>query len=370
MSDIRTLTMPKWGLSMSEGRINSWLKDVGDEIAVGEEIVEVESEKIAGAMEAAFAGVLRRQVAEEDDILPVGALLGIVADADVSDADIDSAVEEFLANYVPPSKDDEEAEAAPEKIEIAGKRLRYLKRGEDGEPVILIHGFGGDLNNWLFNHEALASNHEVYALDLPGHGESVKDVGEGSLDTLASTVLAFMKTLGIEAAHLIGHSMGGAVCLSLADRAPERVLSLVLISSAGLGPNINGDYIDNFVEALDRRSLKPLMTELFADKSLVTRQLVEDILKYKRLEGVTDALRILAVNMFADGHQQMTYEQVPGSLGKPVLVIWGAEDRVIPASHAPRAEGQVRVEILAGQGHMVQMEAANEVNRLIGSLLG
>jgi len=369
MSEIHMLTMPKWGLSMKEGKVNEWLKGVGDPIEVGEEIVEVESEKIAGAVEASVAGVMRRQLAHDEDVLPVGGLLGVVAGAEVPDADIDAAVAEFQANFVPPSDDEEESGPAPEKIEVAGRRIRYMKHGDGGRPLIRVHGFGGDLNNWLFNHEALAGDRAVYALDLPGHGESSKDVGDGSLDMLTDTLLAFMDALGIEAAHLAGHSMGGAVCLNLADKAPQRVESLILICSAGLGEEINGAYIDGFVAAQDRRSLKPLLGELFADTSLVTRQLVDDMLKYKRIEGVAEALASLAGAMFADGRQRAMLSGVPQALGKPVLVIWGGDDHIIPVAHAPQAAGQLRVEVLPGQGHMVQMEAASEVNRLIQHFL-
>ncbi|MCB1889775.1 MAG: acetoin dehydrogenase dihydrolipoyllysine-residue acetyltransferase subunit [Rhodocyclaceae bacterium] len=370
MSAIHMLTMPKWGLSMKKGKVNEWLKGVGDGIEPGEEIVEVESEKIAGAVEASVAGVLRRQLAGDEDVLPVGGLLGVVADADVADSEIDAAVAAFLADFVPPSDDEEESGPAPEKIEVVGRRIRYLKHGDGGQPLVLIHGFGGDLNNWLFNHEALAGDRAVYALDLPGHGESAKDVGDGSLSMLADTVLAFMDAVGIDSAHLAGHSMGGAVCLDIARRAPARVDSLILIGSAGLGDEINGSYLEGFVAAGDRRSLKPLLGELFADTSLVTRQLVDDMLKYKRLEGVGTALATLAGQLFPGGRQAQVMAGVPAALGKPVLVIWGEGDRIIPVAHAPSAGGQLRVEVLAGQGHMVQMEAANEVNRLIGHFLG
>ena len=77
---------------MQEGKVNLWLKEVGDTIDPGEEIIEVESEKISGAVEASVSGVLRRQVAQPDEVLPVGALLGIVAEKGASDADIDADI--------------------------------------------------------------------------------------------------------------------------------------------------------------------------------------------------------------------------------------------------------------------------------------
>lgn len=369
MSEITLVTMPKWGLSMEQGKVNCWLKQLGEPVKRGDEVIEVESEKIAGAVEAAADGILRRQLAAAEDTLPVGGLLGVIAAADVAEADIDAAVAQALADFQPAGGSDEAVAAAPERIQLGERSIRYLKRGEGGTPVVLVHGFGGDLNNWLFNHEALAGARAVYALDLPGHGESSKDVGSGSLDELASVLLDFLAALDIEHANLVGHSMGAAVAMTAAVRAPERIASLTLVCGAGLGPEIDGDYIEGFVGAANRNAIKPHLMKLFGDASLVTRQLVDDIMKYKRIEGVDAALRRLAAMLFADGRQATVLGGELAALGKPVLIIWGEADQIIPPAHALRYPGIAQVEVIAGKGHMVQMEAAAEVNRLIAQFL-
>ncbi|MDX1607030.1 MAG: acetoin dehydrogenase dihydrolipoyllysine-residue acetyltransferase subunit, partial [Candidatus Competibacterales bacterium] len=290
--------------------------------------------------------------------------------ASVPDAEIDAYIEEFNANFTPAAEAEEETGPADQFIEAGGRRRRYARQGEGGATVLLIHGFGGDLDNWLFNIQALAEHHTVYALDLPGHGQSDKTVDEPSLAGLAASVQAFMDAVGIDRAHLVGHSLGGAVALQLARERPESVESLALIGSAGLGPEINRGYIDGFVAANSRRELKPHARQLFADPGLVTRQLLEDLLKFKRLDGVDRALRSLAEGLF-DGERQRERSGEgfdPG--GRPLLVVWGREDAIIPAAHAEHAPAGARVEIIDSAGHMVQMEAANRVNALLLEHLG
>ncbi len=369
MPAIHSITVPKWGLSMEKGRLTAWHRKLGDVVSSGDEICDIETDKISGGLEVNVGGVLRRQLAQEGDELPVGALVAVVADAEVAEAEVDAVVAAFQASFVPAAAAGAGEGAQPQKIEIGGRRIRYLKRGEGGEPVLLLHGFGGDLGNWLFNHDALAEGRVVYAIDLPGHGESSKDVGAGTLDELAAVVAAFLETLGVESAHLVGHSLGGAVALAMASSTPKRVRSLSLICSAGLGREINAGYIEGFVRATTRNALKPCVAQLYADETLVTRQLVDDLLKYKRLEGVDAALRKLADNLFPGGTQASLFRDALASTKIPVLVIWGARDRIIPASHADGLPGQVKVEVLPDAGHMVQMEAAGAVNRLLASFI-
>lgn len=92
---IRALTMPKFGLTMKEGKVVKWSAAEGDVLARGDEVADIETDKITNALEAPVAGVLRRQVAAEGTTLPVGALIGVMASADVADAQIEAFVSDF-----------------------------------------------------------------------------------------------------------------------------------------------------------------------------------------------------------------------------------------------------------------------------------
>jgi len=232
--------------------------------------------------------------------------------------------------------------------------------------ILLVHGYGGDRNSWLFLQEPLAAKYRVYALDLPGHGTSAKDVGEGTLGVLAGAVTGVLDALGAGRAHLVGHSMGGAVALAVAARDPGRVASLTLIAPSGFGSEINAGYLRGFADAKTRRELKPVVGQLFADESLVTRQLVDDLLAYKRLDGVDEALHAL-LSTLLDGDVQRgdsaaSLAAVGGTV--PVTVVWGRADQVIPAAQAESVAGAVRC-VIDGAGHMPQMERPAEVQAAI-----
>ncbi len=256
--------------------------------------------------------------------------------------------------------------------EVGGLRVRYADRGFGDSVVLLLHGFGGDLDNWMFNLDSLAEKHRLLALDLPGHGQSVKTNVDPSLSGMATFVRKFLDVLSVSSVHVVGHSMGGAIAMQLASDSPETVKSLGLICSAGLGPDINSDYLRGFVEAQSQQELKLVLQQLFADESLVNLQLVNDLLNYKRIDGVEATLNALSETLISAGEQTFLTDNIVAS-GIPVLVIWGKQDRIIPVSHAQNysaAGGScVEVEIFDSAGHMVQMEKAYEVNRSLLNFL-
>ncbi len=373
---IQTVTMPKWGLSMKSGKVMAWLVEEGEEISPGMDLADIETDKIAGTLESAQQGVLRRIIAPTGADVPVSGVIAVVAPAEVPDDEIDAVVakaqEDLAAGIV-----EEEAGPVQATVEAGGRTISYATLGEGEEVIVLVHGYGGDKNSWLFLTEPLAAGPDaaggrtVHALDLPGHGASSKDVGDGSLDVLVEVVIGFLDALDIPAAHLGGHSLGGAVVSAVALQAPSRVRSLTLMAPAGFSTDIDADYVRGFAEASSRREVKPMLAKLFASEDLVTRQLVDDVLKYKRLDGVEAALRALQGTLLADGGagsgQALDLAGRVAGLDLPVTVVWGAADRIIPPPST--APGPWPLRVVEGSGHMVHMESPHEVLEVIEGVI-
>ena len=123
-------------------------------------------------------------------------------------------------------------------IEIHGHRVGY-RSGGSGPVIVLIHGMAGSSATWRFVMPALAEHFTVVAPDLVGHGESEKPRGDYSLGAFASGVRDLLLALGHERATLVGQSLGGGVAMQFAYQFPERCERLVLVSSGGLGDEVN-----------------------------------------------------------------------------------------------------------------------------------
>ena len=369
-SGITSVAMPKWGLSMRSGKITDWVVAEGDPVAPGDDLADIETEKITGTLEADAGGIVRRVIATVGEDVPVGAAIALIAPPDVPDAVLDDLAARARAVIDAGLPEDEGAGPAVETVEAGGRKISYAGAGDSGDVVLLVHGYGGDRNSWLFLQEPLAARHRVYALDLPGHGTSAKDVGDGSVDLLADAVLGVLDAVGSDRAHLVGHSLGGAVVLAAAARSPGRIASLTLFAPAGFGPSINAGYVRGFAAAQTRRELKPLVGQLFADEQLVTRQVVDDLLAYKRLDGVDAALAALAETLLDGDEQRIDSAAAVRALGEvvPVTVVWGSADRIIPAEQASSVAAVApgaAVRVIDGAGHMPHMERPAEAQAAV-----
>lgn len=366
--NIDPILMPKWGLAMEEGMLVEWQVEEGDEIEKGQEIADIETTKITNAFESPISGRLRRFVTMDGETVPVGFLLAVCAEDDVDDADIDGFVRDFKDNFV--LEEAAAGAAAPETVEIMpGQSIRYMTMGSGGaEPILFVHGFGGGFDNWMLNQEALSEDFQTYAVDLPGHGGSTKQVGDGALASMTDMLHSFMTVMKIERAHLVGHSMGGGIALDLATRYPSQVASLSLIAPVGFGPDINMDYVNGFITQTRARKLREVIELLVDDPTGISPDMIEEIIKYKRLDGVGPALELLRDQIMPDGRQATLLNDRLDDLVVPTQVFWGQNDKIIPASHAEGLPDRIQVKVYDDTGHMPHMERANEVNALISAI--
>ena len=358
MSSIFAVKMPKWGLSMEEGTITHWYSAVGDTVVEGADFVDIETSKISNTLEVTTGGHLRRLVAELDVVYPCGALLAVIADEDVPDAEIDS----FIASYVVEESDDEADQVAEPTAEYAmvnALRLRYLVSGEGENVVLFLHGFGGDLDNWQFVQPLVAQNRLTVALDFPGHGQSVKDVSSlDNIESIVDLVADFLLLKDYEQVHVVGHSMGGAIALLLAKRHPGLVEKLTLLAPVSASQSVRADYLHGFIKAGRRRDMEQVIRMLFGDGDLVQRAMLDDLLQYKRMDGVPEALKHFANILLSDATGACL--DGLGPLSQSISVLRGDKDEIVEATIA----GDItvnRYDILKGVGHMPHMEAIPEV---------
>ncbi|MEN5299512.1 acetoin dehydrogenase dihydrolipoyllysine-residue acetyltransferase subunit [Brucella sp. TWI559] len=232
----------------------------------------------------------------------------------------------------------------------------WLREGEAGRlPVVLIHGFAADLNSWRGLFAGVSLGHPILALDLPGHGNSPRVVPE-SIDDIAASVEATLAALGVTSCLLVGHSLGGAVATVTASRGVIDVRSLLLISSGGLGPQVNAAFINGLIGAKSEASIVPWLKLLVADESHLTKPFINATIAQAADAELRETQGAIGARFFADGTQTFDVRSSIATLAMPVRLIFGAQDRVIPVAHAHGLPGKVGVHIFAGCGHMPQIE--------------
>ena len=234
MGELIKVTMPKWGLSMKEGTVSDWIVEEGDEIEKGQEIVEIETDKIANVLESPGSGILQKIVAHSGEVLPVAALIGVITDGAVSDDEISAFIEQENAAAAAAAVDE-----APDPLTISkvfeweGLNIRYID-SEDGEdPLICLHGFGGDKNNWQFNLAALAPNRRVLAPDFPSHGDSTVSAEHSSPLAYAQDGLCDDQSVGVGASGSGGSFDGRASGLAGGPGESGEGRSIDLVGASG-----------------------------------------------------------------------------------------------------------------------------------------
>jgi pimeloyl-ACP methyl ester carboxylesterase len=264
-------------------------------------------------------------------------------------------------------------------VKVGNINTRFWQAGDKGSAVVLVHGLGGFIENWVNNINVLAQRHRVYAMDLVGFGRSDKTPLVKDIYALVQFISDFMDTQDIRQASLVGNSMGGGLVLQFALQFPQKVVKLVLVDNAGMGRDVIIDFrvcsLPFLGEFLIRPSLKgteKLWKEIVYDPALVTPDLVKMGYELGSLPGAYESLLIVlraGINLW--GQRADLTKSLLKDLGKiaaPTIIFWGRQDRIIPAAHAQIAASKIpgaELHIFDCCGHMPMFEHPNEFNKTV-----
>lgn len=268
-------------------------------------------------------------------------------------------------------------------VRVGPINTRYWVQGE-GMPVILVHGLGGSATGWLLSFDSISTQHRVYALDLIGHGKTdTPNLSQFQFQDLVEFLCEFISILGIESAHLVGHSMGGAITLQFAIQYPERARKLVLVDSGGLGKEVGfllrlasvpvlGDLVTSWTYTSDVNKFGKNLRSSSAHPDFITDELIQNIFAVEQSSAqYKSTLKILRMCIDTRGQKQKLYEPILhqlSSLTNPTLVIWGQQDELLPLKHGELACRQIpsaRLEIIDPCGHTPMFDQPKIFNRLV-----
>jgi pimeloyl-ACP methyl ester carboxylesterase len=263
-------------------------------------------------------------------------------------------------------------------ISIDNINTRYWQMGDRGSTIILLHGGNGSIEFWLYNLPTLAAHHRVYAFDMVGSGKSDYPDRSYSLADQADFLCGFMNALKIDKATLIGNSMGGGVALEFTKLYPDRVDKLVLVDSMGFGKEISlGIRLITLPAVVSllrpgRWMIPAMLRSNFYDGKQLPPEWIEfryPIFAIPKRNLVI--LRIGQSNFNLAGVLPQVYRPILDSLpniSQPTLIIWGEDDRIIPAKHAYIAAAGIpnsQLHIFPDCGHHPYLEYPAKFDRLV-----
>ena len=258
------------------------------------------------------------------------------------------------------------------RVTVGELDIAYLKNIEanNGDTIVLVHGFAANKDNWTRMASELTDNFNVYAIDLPGHGDSSKPMDLGyRLEQQVSHLARILKALNIESMHMMGNSMGGAITALYTATYPEQIETAVLFNPAGileypseltdlvlegenpLIPSKPGDFKRLVDFAMEEKPFIPWpILGVMEEKAIANQDINKVIFSDIREAGLNSDFRD-AIKHIED----------------PVLIVWGKEDRVLDYRNGALFKQDIpgaQLTILDGIGHAPMIEIPKESAQL------
>ncbi|MET0965766.1 MAG: alpha/beta fold hydrolase [Nakamurella sp.] len=258
-------------------------------------------------------------------------------------------------------------------VTLHGHELSYLDAG-DGPAVVFVHGLMSSSETWRAQIDRLDTGHRVIAPDLFGHGASAKPPGDYSLGAHAATLRDLLDALALPGATVVGHSLGGGIALQFAYLFPDRVDGLVLVSSGGLGRELNpllraatlpGSELvlpvlaSNWVHAVGDTALHWWSKIGLPPISPSTDEGWQGLSSLADPETRRAFLATSRAVIDVHGQTVSAANRLSGMASRPAMLIWGARDRIVPPTHIAAAKQELpvsRVEMFSRSGHFPHLD--------------
>ncbi|MEM7521071.1 MAG: acetoin dehydrogenase dihydrolipoyllysine-residue acetyltransferase subunit [Pseudomonadota bacterium] len=419
--------MPKVDMDMDTGTVMTWHVAEGEHVEKGAPLFDIETDKAAMEVEAEAAGVLHHRVAEGTEVAIGGAVAWLYSAAETVGARPEAAAptphtaagaqtpqKASTPKAVPPVSSGTKGTRATPKARAAaqsnGLRLADINgSGPQGRvqaadveallaavapapspaapalyfapetgplavtrsgmgdqmPTLFLHGFANDAKSWSLL-DGFYADRPTIRVDLPGHGKSPK-LAFTSFAQLSALLRRCFDDLGQDQVHIVGHSLGAALALSLADTRARKIASLTLIAPAGLGPEINARVLGGIASANRAESLAPWLKELVADPARITDSYARRAMAARADAQMRAAQRAYRDILFPDGTQPFDLRPALARIDVPTRIVWGKADKILPWRHALEAPGHVALHLFDGIGHMPQMEMTDRLGALLAT---
>lgn len=237
--------------------------------------------------------------------------------------------------------------------------------GAGPKTIVLLHGFGSCQAVWRDVAALLAPSTRVLAYDLPGHGHSMECEGMGGAKPAARAILADLAARGLDRVHLVGHSMGGAIATLMALADPGRIATLTLLAPGGFGPEINAPLLRRYAAAIDKEEVRACLVAMSGPQSVPPDHVVDALCQMRTRPGQQQILVDIAAAMTRDDRQGAIPVERLETLEMPVMVVWGAEDPLLPVSQAESLPAHFHLHHVLDAGHMLVEEAPDLIAEIV-----
>jgi pimeloyl-ACP methyl ester carboxylesterase len=252
-------------------------------------------------------------------------------------------------------------------VNVRGFVTHYYESGK-GEPLIILHGGSEGASAWKRNIAALSKQYHIYAPDLPGFGLSANDLDSYSIPDVAEFVNQFSEAIGLKEFNLMGHSFGGGIAAHIALKYPQKVRKLVLVSSLCLGTEIAW-----WVRVFTAGPLCEILGKSVIGMFKGLKYLVNLFSGVVIAQPLSTASVEIGSGLATISRQTIVLlAQLPNIIA-PTLVMWGANDQIVPSFQAYNAGKLIpdcRVRVFANCGHSVYRENINEFSSELAGFLG